>query len=56
MRSWEFRDVEVINDADGVPHVALHGSVAARAQELGVGVAISLTHTRTDAAAVATLI
>ena len=56
LRSWEFRDVEVVNDPDGAPHVTLHGSAAARARELGVEVKISLTHTRTDAGAVAILI
>ncbi len=51
----EFRDVEVVNDADGAPCIVLHGAAAARAGELGVGVEVSLTHTRTDAAAVAML-
>jgi phosphopantetheinyl transferase (holo-ACP synthase) len=33
--------------------VTLHGAVAERAQALGVSVRISLTHTRSDAGAVA---
>jgi holo-[acyl-carrier protein] synthase len=53
--AWSFRDVEVTNDADGAPGVLLHGVAAARAQELGVRVRISLTHTRREAAAVAVL-
>ena len=52
MDAWNFRDVEVVS-AGGPPEVALHGSVAARAAQLGVRVSISLTHTGTDAAAVA---
>ena len=49
---WSFRDVEVTS-AGGPPQVALHGAVAQRASELGVSVQISLTHTRTEAGAVA---
>jgi holo-[acyl-carrier protein] synthase len=49
---WDFRDVEVLG-GDGPPAIELHGSVAARARELGVEVTISLTHTHRDAAAVA---
>ena len=49
---WSFRDVEVTS-AGGPPQVALHGTVAQRASELGVSVQISLTHTRTEAGAVA---
>jgi holo-[acyl-carrier protein] synthase len=51
--AWSFRDVEVVNDPDGVPSIVLHGAVAARADELGVQVSVSLTHSRRDAAAVA---
>jgi holo-[acyl-carrier protein] synthase len=54
MRSWNFIDVEVLG-GDGPPRLRLHGSVAARAEELGVEVKISLTHTGRDAAAVAVL-
>jgi holo-[acyl-carrier protein] synthase len=53
---WSFRDVEVVNDAGGVPSVTLHGAVAARAAALGVDVQISLTHTGTSAGAVAILV
>ncbi|MGZ4269226.1 MAG: holo-ACP synthase [Solirubrobacteraceae bacterium] len=48
------RDIEVVGGG-GPPSVALHGAVAARAAELGVSVHVSLTHTRTTAAAVAML-
>ena len=52
MTGWEFRDVEVVA-TDAAPKVALHGSSAERAAELGVVVSVSLTHTRTAAGAVA---
>jgi holo-[acyl-carrier protein] synthase len=52
--SWSFRDVEILG-RDGPPELRLHGAAAARAAELGVEVSISLTHTREQAAAVATL-
>ena len=55
LAGWNFRDVEVVNAESGAPFVTLHGAVAARAAELGVGVAISLTHTDRQAAAVAVL-
>jgi holo-[acyl-carrier protein] synthase len=55
LAAMDFREIEVVNDEQGVPAVALHGAAAARAAELGVGVEVSLTHTRTDAAAVAIL-
>ena len=54
LEAWSFQDVEVTS-AGGPPQVELHGAVAERAQSLGVTVRISLTHTRTDAAAVAIL-
>jgi holo-[acyl-carrier protein] synthase len=50
--AWNFRDVEVVGQG-GRPQVRLHGAVAQRAHELGVEVRISLTHTATQAAAVA---
>ncbi len=53
LHGWSFRDVEVVTGEDGAPEVVLHGAVAARAQELGVSLQVSLTHTRHDAAAVA---
>ena len=50
---WNPHDVEVVRDATGVPFVRLSGHAAARASELGASVAISLTHTRSMAGAVA---
>jgi len=55
LEAWSFRDVEVLG-SDGPPVVRLHGAAARRASELGVEVKVSLTHTRTDAAAVALLV
>jgi holo-[acyl-carrier protein] synthase len=56
LEAWSFTDVEVVRDDAGPPRVLLHGAVAARATQLGVAaVHVSLTHTRTDAAAVAIL-
>jgi holo-[acyl-carrier protein] synthase len=52
LEAWSFRDVEVLR-GDGAPQVRLHGAVAERAKALGVEVRISLTHTRSEAAAVA---
>jgi holo-[acyl-carrier protein] synthase len=45
-------EIEVVG-AGGPPTVRLHGAAAARAAELGVDVAISLTHERHTAGAVA---
>ena len=52
LEAWSFLDVEVIGSG-GPPLVRLHGAAARRAQELGVRVSVSLTHTTRDAAAVA---
>lgn len=52
LQTWSFRDVEVIA-TDAAPRVTLSGAAAERAAALGVEVRISLTHTRTDAGAVA---
>lgn len=52
MPAWSFRDVEIVGSG-GPPEVLLHGTTAKRAQELGVRVSVSLTHSRRDAAAVA---
>jgi holo-[acyl-carrier protein] synthase len=52
LEAWSFRDIEVISTG-GAPSVALHGSAARRAAELSVQVRISLTHTGSEAAAVA---
>jgi holo-[acyl-carrier protein] synthase len=53
--AWSFRDVEVVSGPEGAPRVVLYGAAARRAAELGVEVELSLTHTRTDAGAVAIL-
>ena len=53
LQAWSFRDVEIVNTPDGAPGVLLHGPVAVRADELGVKVQVSLTHTRAQAGAVA---
>ena len=56
---WEWRDVEVVSaePSGGPPQVRLHGALAARAAELGVGeVRVSLTHTRAQAGAVAIIV
>jgi holo-[acyl-carrier protein] synthase len=50
---WNPHDVEVVREGGGAPSVRLSGSVAERASELGGTVAISLTHTRGMAGAVA---
>ncbi len=47
-------DIEVVNEPSGAPRVVLGGAAARRAEELGVTVAVSLTHTRFMAGAVAT--
>ncbi len=52
MTAWSFRDVEVLA-TDAAPELALHGATAARAAELGVVVSVSLTHTRSQAGAIA---
>ena len=50
---FEPHDIEVVGGGDCPPAVRLSGRAAARAQELGGTVAISLTHTRGMAGAVA---
>lgn len=55
LEGWAFRDVEVVATA-AAPQARLTGSAAARADELGADVAISLTHTGTTAAATAILV
>jgi holo-[acyl-carrier protein] synthase len=54
MRAWSWQDVEVPSGGEDA-EVVLHGDIAARAGELGVSVAVSLTHTRTMAGAVVVL-
>ena len=52
LRGWAFRDVEVV-DTGAAPRVRLGGVAERRAQELGVEVSVSLTHSGTVAGAVA---
>jgi holo-[acyl-carrier protein] synthase len=54
LTAWSFRDVEVVS-GQGAPSVRLYGAAAQRAAALGVVVRVSLTHTSTEAAAVAIL-
>jgi holo-[acyl-carrier protein] synthase len=54
LEAWSWQDVEVVA-TDAAPVARLSGAAAARAAELGVHPAISLTHTRRTAAAVAIL-
>ena len=51
LQAWDPLDVEI----EAGPRVRLHGGVARRAQELGVSVEVSLTHSRGMAGAVAIL-
>jgi holo-[acyl-carrier protein] synthase len=53
LTAWSFRDVEVFSDDAGAPQVRLRGAVAEQAERLGLAVSISLTHSRSQAAAVA---
>jgi holo-[acyl-carrier protein] synthase len=53
LREWSWRDVEVVGGGDEPPSVRLTGAAAARAQDLGATVSVSLTHSRGMAAAVA---
>ena len=46
-------EIEVVRDASGRPSVELAGAAAARAQELGTTVLVTLTHTAVTAGAVA---
>jgi holo-[acyl-carrier protein] synthase len=51
-----FTDVEVRRRPGGAPHVTLHGLALRRAAEIGVSeVHVSITHTRSDAQAIAFL-
>lgn len=48
------RDIEVVLSAAGAPGIVLHGAAFDTAQEMGItGWALSLTHSRLSAAAVA---
>jgi holo-[acyl-carrier protein] synthase len=52
LEGWGPHDVEIVS-AGGPPRIALHGIAARRAEELGVEVEVSLTHTEQTAGAVA---
>jgi holo-[acyl-carrier protein] synthase len=54
MTAWSWRDVEVIATG-AAPELRLSGSVAARAEALGLTASVSLTHTDTTAGAIALL-
>lgn len=56
LKAWTFLDVEVVGGGDGPPAVKLSGNVAERADELDAVAMISLTHTHSNAAAVAVFI
>jgi holo-[acyl-carrier protein] synthase len=48
-----WREIEILQDSRGKPLVFLHGAARVRAETLGIrALAVSLTHTRTLAAAV----
>ena len=53
LREWSWGDVEVLGGGSEPPTVRLAGAAERRASELGATVAVSLTHTRGMAAAVA---
>ena len=52
--AWSWHDVEIVGGG-GPPQLRLSGAAAARADELGATVQVSLTHTRGMAGAVAVL-
>jgi holo-[acyl-carrier protein] synthase len=52
LQAWNWRDVEIVGD-DGPPRVVLHGSARSRADQLGVALSVSLTHTGAQAGAAA---
>jgi holo-[acyl-carrier protein] synthase len=54
LEAWAWLDVEVVATG-GAPEVRLSGAAAARAEALGARPVVSLTHTRSTAAAVAFL-
>ena len=54
LSAWSPRDVEILSGAQAAT-VELHGRAAAEAARLGVTVAVSMTHSRSTAAAVAVL-
>ena len=53
VRHIRWRDIEVLPDRRGKPHVFLHGRAAEIASHMGFsGFDVSITHSRTDAVAV----
>lgn len=49
-----FHEVEILREKSGAPALHLHGNARARAAELGITrILVSITHTRSDAHAVA---
>jgi holo-[acyl-carrier protein] synthase len=52
LEALNWREIEIIGDG-GPPAVRLYGAAKARADDLGVEVSVSLTHSRRDAAAAA---
>jgi len=52
LEALNWQEIEIIRD-DGPPSVKLYGAARSRAEELGVQVSVSLTHSRRDAAAAA---
>jgi holo-[acyl-carrier protein] synthase len=54
--AMDFRDIEVVREPGDRPRVRLHGRARARAEAIGaLGIALSLTHSRTTAGASVTL-
>ena len=54
LRRWRMLDVEVVGGGESL-QLVLHGGAGVRARELGGEVAVSLTHSRETAAAVAVI-
>jgi holo-[acyl-carrier protein] synthase len=54
--AMDFREIEVVREPGDRPRVRLHGRARARAMSIGtLGIALSLTHSRTTAGASVTL-
>jgi holo-[acyl-carrier protein] synthase len=52
IRRLRWRDIEILPDPRGKPQIVLHGKAAAAAQQQGLaGFDVSITHSRSDAAA-----
>jgi holo-[acyl-carrier protein] synthase len=52
IRGIKWREMEIVSNPRGKPVLVLHGSAAARAEQLGlIAFDVSLTHSRTDAMA-----